>query len=54
MTTAFDAEDWYPELAKEIESAFEDSMFGYTDPDVIDQEVARFAAFLEETPDAER
>jgi hypothetical protein len=53
-TAEFDAEDWYPEMEAEIESIFENSVFGYTDPDVIDREVARFAEFLAGTPSATR
>jgi hypothetical protein len=53
-TAEFDAEDWYPEMEAEIESIFENSVFGYTDPDVIDREVARFAEFLAGTPSAQR
>lgn len=53
-TAEFDAEDWTPEMESEIESIFENSAFGYTDPDVIDREVVRFAEFLAGTPSAER
>ena len=53
MGTAFDAEDWGPEMEQEIESIFENSQFGYTDPDVIDREVEKFAQFLASVPSAE-
>jgi hypothetical protein len=54
MGTAFDAEDWNFEMEQEIESIFENSQFGYTDPNIIDREVEKFAAFLASSPDATR
>lgn len=54
METAFDNEDWNPEMEKAIEEIFENSAFGYTDPDVIEAEVAKFRAYLESTPSAQR
>lgn len=54
MGTAFDAEDWNNELESEMESIFENSAFGYTDPDVIDREVAAFSAYLAGMPSAQR
>lgn len=52
MGTAFDAEDWNPEMEAEIESIFENSPFGWTDPDVIEHEVEKFATYLAGMPSA--
>lgn len=54
MGTAFDAEDWGWEMESEIESIFENSKFGYTDPDVIEREVAAFSEYLASMPSAQR
>lgn len=50
-----DPHEDHAELFKSLREVFEDvewvSKFGYTDPDTIEREIAKFAAWCDSTPD---
>jgi hypothetical protein len=56
MTTAVPPDPFEEEWATLVEQIgpLDESGFGYTDPDVIEREVAKFRAYLDSTPTANR
>jgi hypothetical protein len=47
-------EEQWAEIVLNNQDMFTSTPFGYIDPELIEEEVAKFRAYLDETPSAER